>query len=109
MKPALVVLQTVDFTITFTCLISNTSSDFGLFLNMHLPLLLNNIDSAVIAEIQRHEFIVASLAYTVKPSKNVHMKKYKHQWLLTDTLSRILNSVFCSLDTISYNGADIIK
>ena len=73
MKPASMVSQTVNFAIALTCLLSTTSSDLGIFSYMHLPLLLKNIYSELMAEIWKHEFVVASLAYTVKLSKNVHM------------------------------------
>ena len=64
------VSQTVDLTITLTCFISITSSDLGLSSNRHLTLLLNKIELTGKADIKNHEFIVASLAYTVKLSKN---------------------------------------
>ena len=90
-----------QFSITLTCLLSTISSDLGLSSNMHLPLLLNDIESTGKDEIQKHGFVVASLSYTVKLSKNIHMERYKHQWLLTDILSSILNSILWSLDTLS--------
>ena len=109
MKPASMVSKTVDFTITLTCFLSATSSYLGLSSNTHLPLLLSNIESIGKSDIRKYEFRVSSLAYTVKLSKDVHTEKYKHQWLLTDTLSSVMNSILQSLNTLSYNGTDIIK
>ena len=67
--------KNINFDITLTCLLSTTSSDHVLSSNMHLPLLLNRIESTGKTDTQKHEFIVASPAYTVKLSKNVHMEK----------------------------------
>ena len=52
----------------FDLFLSTTLSDMGLSSNMNLPLLINSIESTVKADIQNHEFIVASLYYTVNSS-----------------------------------------
>ena len=67
------VSQTVDFNITLTCFLSTTSSDIGLSSDMHLTLIINNIESTGKVEIKNREFIVTSLSYTVKFSNLSHI------------------------------------
>ena len=68
----------VNFTTTLTCLLSTTSSDIRLFLNIHPTIVLNNTEPTERDDIRKHNFIVASLEYTLKLTKNMHMEKYKH-------------------------------
>ena len=90
MKPASAVSQTVYFTINLTCLLSTTSSDIGLSSNVKVPLLPNNIESTGKVEILNHEFIVHSIAYTVKLSK-----KYAH--------GEVKTSIFHDRHTFQHN------
>ena len=71
------VSQTVDFNITLTCFLSTTSSDIGLSSNIYLPLLLNNIASTGKANIQKDEFIVSSLSFTVKLGRSIYKTRSK--------------------------------
>ena len=67
--------QTIDFTISLTCLLPINLSYLGLYSNMHSNFLLNNIDSTVKSHIRKHYLIAASLSYTIKLSKKWHIEK----------------------------------